>query len=494
MGGFLDGAQTIIVRVRLPNVPGTFGRVASAIGAAGGNIGAVDIVRADRQQMVRDITVHILPGRSAEEVLAALGEVPGIAVVNVSDRTFLLHLGGKIEVRPRVPVKNRDDLSMVYTPGVARVARAVAADPENAFRLTMKGNCVAVVTDGTAVLGLGRLGPLGALPVMEGKCLLFKQLAGVDAFPLCLDVTGPDQLVATVLAVAPCFGGINLEDVAAPHCFEVEERLLAALDVPVFHDDQHGTAVVVLAGLLNALRIVGKEPADVTVVVAGVGAAGVACTRMLMAAGVRNIIGCDRYGALYPGREHLDTPVKRWYAEHTNPEGRRGPLGRVIAGADVFLGVSAPGILALDDVRRMARDPVVFALANPDPEIAPEEAAQAARVVATGRSDYPNQINNCLCFPGLFRGALDVRAREINEEMKLAAARALAGVVREEELSEDYIIPGVFNRRVVSEVAAAVAGAAVRSGVARRVAGTDRRLAEEGAEGVRGSRPAGRWE
>lgn len=483
MEALLDGAQTIIVRVLLPNVPGAFGRVASAIGAAGGNIGAVDIVRADRRQMVRDITVHMVPGASARAVLTALGELPGVSVVSVSDRTFLLHLGGKIEVRPRVPVKNRDDLSMVYTPGVARVARAVAADPENAFRLTMKGNAVAVVTDGTAVLGLGRLGPLAALPVMEGKCLLFKQLGGVDAFPLCAEAGTPERLVEVVRAVAPTFGGVNLEDVAAPHCFRVEEELRAALDIPVFHDDQHGTAVVVLAGLINALKIVGKRLEEITVVVAGVGAAGVACTRMLLAAGVPNVIGCDRYGPLYPGRAHLDTEVKRWYAEHTNPERRRGTLAEVMAGADVFLGVSGPGILTADDVRRMARDPVVFALANPDPEIAPEEAATVARVVATGRSDYPNQINNCLCFPGLFRGALDVRAREINEEMKLAAARAIARVVREEELSEDYIVPGVFNRRVATEVAAAVAEAAVRTGVARRV-----------TDPVTAGRPAGRWE
>lgn len=464
----IGAGTSLILRLRLDNVPGKFGEVASAIGAAGGNIGAIDIVRADRKNIVRDVTVQVLDAAQGNGVVEAVRAVPGVEVVNVSDRTFLLHLGGKIEVRPRVPVKNRDDLSMVYTPGVGRVAQAIHEDPEKAFSLTIKRNTVAVVTDGSAVLGLGNLGPLAALPVMEGKCLLFKQLAGVDAFPLCLDTQDPAEIVRTVRAVAPVFGGINLEDISSPRCFAIEEVLRRELDIPVFHDDQHGTAVVVLAGLLNALKIVGKRIDHIRVVVAGIGAAGVACTRMLMAAGVRNIVGCDRHGAIYRGRPGLDSDVKRWYAERTNPEGRRGRLGEVIAGADFFLGVSGPGVLTADDIRTMAPDAIVFALANPIPEIDPEEAYPLARVVATGRSDYPNQINNCLCFPGLFKGALEVRAREINDGMKLAAARAIAEVVHPDELSEDYIIPTVFNKKVVEQVSAAVAHAAIETGVARR--------------------------
>ncbi len=459
---------SLILRIRLENVPGRFGEVASAIGAAGGNIGAIDIVRADRRSIVRDVTVQVRDAGEGSRVVEAVRAVPGVEVINVSDRTFLLHLGGKIEVRPRVPVKNRDDLSMVYTPGVGRVAQAIHEDPEKAFTLTIKRNTVAVVTDGSAVLGLGNLGPLAAMPVMEGKCLLFKQLAGVDAFPICLATQDPEEIVRVVEAIAPGFGGINLEDISSPRCFAIEEALRRTLDIPVFHDDQHGTAVVVLAGLLNALKIVGKRLEDITAVVVGIGAAGVACTRMLQAAGVRNIIGCDRAGALYRGRPGLDHGVKRWYAEHTNPEGRRGALADVIAGADFFLGVSGPGVLTADHIRKMARDPIVFALANPIPEIDPEEAYPLARVVATGRSDYPNQINNCLCFPGLFKGALEVRAREVNDAMKLAAAQAIAGVVSPDELSEEYIIPTVFNRRVVEQVSAAVARAAEETGVARR--------------------------
>jgi malate dehydrogenase (oxaloacetate-decarboxylating) len=461
-----SGSTTVTIRLKLENVPGVFGRVASAIGSAGGNIGAIDIVRADRHHIVRDVTVQVPEGQ-VEEMLRSLRHLAGVEVVRASDRTFLVHLGGKIEIRPRVPVKTRDDLSLVYTPGVARVARAIAAHPEDAFRLTIKRNTVAVVTDGSAVLGLGDLGPLAALPVMEGKCLLFKQLAGVDAFPLCLDARDPAAIVATVRAVAPSFGGINLEDISSPRCFEIEERLQEDLDIPVFHDDQHGTAVVVLAGLLNALKLVGKRLEDIRVVISGVGAAGVATTKMLLQAGVKDIVGCDRQGALHRGRE-VESEIKRWYAEHTNPEGRRGSLREVLQGADVFIGLSGPHLLTAEDIKRMAPDPIVFALANPVPEIDPEEAARVARVVATGRSDYPNQINNCLCFPGFFKGALEVRARRVTEEMKLAAARAIAEVVGEDELSEEYIIPTVFNRKVVDAVARAVARAAVAAGVARK--------------------------
>ncbi|MDA8065114.1 MAG: NADP-dependent malic enzyme [Thermaerobacter sp.] len=379
-----------------------------------------------------------------------------------------MHQGGKIEVVGRVPVKTRDDLSHVYSPGVARVALAIRDDPSLAFQLTMKRSTVAVVTDGSAVLGLGDVGPAAALPVMEGKALLFREFAGLSAFPLCLDVRDPQAIVDTVCHLAPVFGGINLEDIAAPRCFTVEEELKRRLDIPVMHDDQHGTAVAVLAALINATKVVGKRLPDLSVVVAGVGAAGVACTRMLLAAGVRDIVGCDRGGAVYRGRVEDMNPVKEWYAAHTNPEGKRGSLREVLAGADVFLGLSTGGLLRARDLAVMAKDPIVFAMANPLPEVRPEEAA-AVRVFATGRSDYPNQINNVLAFPGIFRGALDCHAREINEEMKLAAALAIAGEVGEDELHEEYIVPSVFNRRVAGAVARAVEEAARHTGVARKV-------------------------
>jgi malate dehydrogenase (oxaloacetate-decarboxylating) len=463
-----SASYSIIVRCQIDNRPGMLGRLASAIGEAGGDIGAIDIVRYEKGSLVRDVTVNCRDDAHGQAIVAALRALPGIAVVNVSDRTFLLHLGGKIEVTSRAPLKTRDDLSMAYTPGVARVCRAIAQDPSRAFALTIKRNTVAIVSDGTAILGLGDLGPLAAMPVMEGKAMLFKEFGKVDAFPICLDTKDPDQIVETVTHIAPAFGGINLEDIAAPRCFEIEERLKARLDIPVFHDDQHGTAVVVLAALMNACRVVGKPLETLRVVLMGAGAAGVAITKILLASGVTQIVGCDRAGAIYRGRIENMNPTKVWFAAQTNHEQCRGGLSDVIAGADLFIGVSAPDVLRLDDVRRMARDPIVFALANPDPEITPEETAGVVRVMATGRSDYPNQINNVLCFPGIFRGALDVQASAITEEMKLAAARAIASVVPDEELSEEYIIPSVFNRRVAETVAAAVAEAAVTSGVARR--------------------------
>ncbi len=463
-----SASYSIIVRCQIENRPGMLGRLASAIGEAGGDIGAIDIVRYEKGTLTRDVTINCRDDAHGQAIVEAIRRVPGVAVVNVSDRTFLLHLGGKIEVTPKAPIRTRDDLSMAYTPGVARVCRAIAQDPSKAFALTIKRNTVAVVTDGTAILGLGDLGPLAALPVMEGKAMLFKEFGHVDAFPICLDTKDVDEIVETVVRLAPAFGGINLEDISAPRCFEIEERLKARLDIPVFHDDQHGTAVVVLAALLNACRVVGKPLERLRVVIMGQGAAGVAITKILLASGVTEIIGCDREGAIYRGRTAHMNHVKEWIAEHTNPRGERGPLSQVIGGADVFIGVSAPGVLTVDDVRRMAPDPIVFALANPDPEIQPEDVAGLVRVMATGRSDYPNQINNVLCFPGIFRGALDVQASAITEEMKLAAARAIAAVVPEEELSEEYIVPTVFNRRVVEAVAPAVAEAAVACGVARR--------------------------
>jgi malate dehydrogenase (oxaloacetate-decarboxylating) len=453
-------------RVQLKNQPGALGAVATAIGEAGGNITALDMVDAVGDTIVEDVSVDARDEDHVLAIRAALEQLAHVRVQSVQDRTFSMHIGGKIEVRSKSALRSRDDLSMAYTPGVARVCRAIAEHPAEVHRFTIKRNAVAVVTDGTAVLGLGDIGPAAALPVMEGKAMLFKEFAGVDAFPICLDVDGPDELVETVVRLAPAFGGINLEDIAAPHCFEVEERLKELLDIPVFHDDQHGTAVVVLAALQNALRVVGKEVGDLKVVIAGTGAAGVAIAKILLEAGVPNVIGVDRQGAIYEGRDDLN-PSKRWLAENTNPELRQGSIHEVLPGADVFVGVSGPGLLIRDDLRVMNEAPIVFALANPDPEIAPEEAEGLAAVIATGRSDYPNQINNVLCFPGIFRGALDAGATDITEGIKIAAAEAIAAAVPADELCASYVVPSVFNKKVVELVAEAVAGAARREGVVR---------------------------
>jgi len=463
-----SASYSFTLRVEFPHRAGSLGRILTTVGDAGAMVGAVDIVRMGQERTIRDITVNARDSEHGQQVVRAVEGLPEVAVVNVSDRTFLVHLGGKIEVRSRMQIRTRDDLSMMYTPGVARVCRAIAYEPERAFNLTIKRNTVAVVSDGTAVLGLGDIGPRAAMPVMEGKAALFKQFAGVDAFPICLDTKDPDEIVKTVKNLAPGFGGINLEDISAPRCFEIEERLKAELDIPVFHDDQHGTAVVVLAALINSLKIVEKKIEDLRVVISGVGASGVACAKIMMAAGAKNIVGCDSRGIVHEGREGLN-PSKRWFAEHTNPEGRTGDLSDAVRGADLFLGLSVPGVLTPQHLQSMNEDPVIFVMANPDPEIRPEEAVGHARIIATGRSDYPNQINNVLCFPGIFRGALDVRAHEINEDMKLAAARAMAGVIPDEELSEDYIIPSVFDERVAPTVAEAVAETAKASGMARRV-------------------------
>ncbi len=455
------------IRVHLDDRPGTFAAVARAIGDQGASLGAIDLVRIAEGKKVRDVTIDAGSAEHIERIVEAVQAIPGVEVEHVSDRTFLLHLGGKIEVVSKAPLKTRDDLSMAYTPGVARVCAAIAEDPAKVWNLTIKQNTVAVVTDGTAVLGLGDIGPEAAMPVMEGKAMLFKEFGGVDAWPICLATKDVDEIVAAVTAIAPGFGGINLEDISAPRCFEVEDRLRETLDIPVFHDDQHGTAIVVIAALLNALQVVDKRPEDVRVVITGVGAAGVATTDMLLAAGVSHIIGCDRKGALYVGREGLD----RWktaYAARTNPDGFTGSANDALAGADVYIGLSAPGAVTRDAVATMAARAIVFAMANPTPEVAPEELEGLAAVVATGRSDYPNQINNVLAFPGIFRGTLDVRASAINEEMKLAAAHAIAAVVKPAELGPEYVIPSVFNRDVAPLVAAAVADAAEASGVARR--------------------------
>ena len=447
------------LRARLDDRPGAFADLARAIGDAGGLLGAIDLVRVEGDTKVRDVTVLAADADHIDRIVAAARDVPGVEVDHVSDRTFLMHLGGKIEVVGKTPLKTRDDLSMAYTPGVARVSMAIAQDPQLVWNLTIKKNTVAVVTDGTAVLGLGDIGPEAALPVMEGKALLFKEFGGVDAWPICLATKDEDEIVAAVRAIAPVFGGINLEDISAPRCFSIEERLREELDIPVFHDDQHGTAVVVLASFLNALRVVGKRPEDVKVVITGVGAAGIATTKILLAAGVENVIGVDRHGALWRGDSSLSA-MKASYAELTNPNLERGRGDDVLRDADVYIGLSGPGAVSAEGISRMAEDAIVFAMANPTPEVTPEEIEDLAAVIATGRSDYPNQINNVLAFPGIFRGALDARASDITEPMKIAAAEAIAGVIPPGELSPDYIVPSVFNTEVAQRVAAAVAAAA----------------------------------
>lgn len=457
-----------VLRLGLNRDTVSFGQLVKVVDHIGADIVALDLVRTEEEHTVRDLTVELPTERHLEALEAGLKEIAGVTIQNVSDRTFLMHLGGKLEIAAKVQVKTRTDLAQIYTPGVARVVQAIAADPNKAFQLTMKRNMVAIVTDGSAILGLGNLGAKAALPVMEGKSVLFKQLAGVDAFPICLDTQDSDEIVDTVRRLAPGFGGINLEDIAAPRCFEIERRLSETLDIPVFHDDQHGTAVVILAGLINAAKVVGKSLPDLRVVVAGVGAAGTAATDLLLYHGIRNIIGYDREGALVRGRRYRDRPNWEAYAEKTNPDNVSGSLRRLLQGADVFIGVSSGNLLQGDDLAVMAPGAIAFLMANPIPEISPEEAERHVQVVATGRSDYPNQINNVLCFPGLFRGVLNCRARSITMGMKAAAAEALASVVRSEELGPEYIIPGVFNRQVVDTVASAVAHAAEMDGVARR--------------------------
>jgi len=457
--GIPSASHSITMRVHLGADPLGIGRITTAVGEAAGTVVAVDIVESHHDLLVVDLTCNAADARHAEAITGAVGAIEGARVHTVSDRTFLLHLGGKLEVASKVPLRTRDDLSMAYTPGVARVCMAIAANPQDARKLTIKRNTVAVVTDGSAVLGLGNIGPAAALPVMEGKALLFKVFAGVDAWPVCLATQDTDELVRTVELLAPAYGGVNLEDIAAPRCFEVERRLRSSLDIPVFHDDQHGTAIVVLAALTNALRVVGKKLAGTRLVLSGAGAAGVAIIKILQAEGAGEIIACDRAGMLHPGREGLDDS-KRWVAENTNPERRSGSLREAVAGADVFVGVSGPGLLDPEDVGSMADDAIVFALANPDPEVDPAGARRHAAVVATGRSDEPNQINNVLAFPGVFRGALDAEARSITESMKVAAARAIAGCVHDDELRPDYIVPSVFDRAVAPAVADAVRHAA----------------------------------
>jgi malate dehydrogenase (oxaloacetate-decarboxylating) len=446
---------SITVRVEAPTDLGATARLSTVVAEAGGAITALDVVESRHDNLVVDVSCNASDVAHSESITKAIAGLEGFAVRKVSDRTFLLHLGGKIEVTPKVPLKHRDDLSRAYTPGVARVCLAIVENPADARRLTIKRNTVAVVTDGSAVLGLGNIGPAAALPVMEGKAALFKRFAGVDAWPVCLDTQDPEKIIEIVKAIAPVYGGVNLEDISAPRCFEIEERLRAELDIPVFHDDQHGTAIVVLAALINALRVVDKNIADVRFVISGVGAAGSAIIRLLKRQGATMIVGCDSKGAVHDAPEG-SSAMRRWLVENTNAEKRSGTLKEVIAGADVFIGVSGPNILDGSDISRMAERAIVFGLANPVPEVEPMEAQKYAAVVATGRSDFPNQINNVLAFPGFFRGLLDGNLRDITDEMLSAAANAIANRVKPEELNASYIIPSVFDPSVSPAVAAAV--------------------------------------
>ena len=446
---------SITVRVEAPTDPAATARLSSVVAEAGGAITALDVAESHPTMLVVDVSCNASDVAHSESITKAIAELDGFNVRKVSDRTFLLHLGGKIEVTPKVPLKHRDDLSRAYTPGVARVCLAIAENPADARRLTIKRNTIAVVTDGSAVLGLGNIGPAASLPVMEGKAALFKRFAGVDAWPVCLDTQDSDKIVEIVKAIAPVYGGVNLEDISAPRCFEIEERLRAELDIPVFHDDQHGTAIVVLAALINALRVVRKDISEVRFVISGVGAAGSAIIRLLKRQGATMIIGCDSKGAVYDAPDG-SSDMRRWLVDNTNFEKRTGSLKEVLVGADVFIGVSAPNLLDENDIAGMAEDAIVFGLANPIPEVDPAEAQRHAAVVATGRSDYPNQINNVLAFPGVFRGLLDGGLRHIDDEMLSAAANAIANRVAPDQLNPSYIIPSVFDASVAPAVAAAV--------------------------------------
>ncbi|MGW4692772.1 NAD-dependent malic enzyme [Kitasatospora sp. YST-16] len=453
-------SNSITVRLEVPATGNAVSSITTAVESSGGSVTGLDVTASGLEALRIDVTVAASSVAHGQEIVEKLRTIDGVSIGKVSDRTFLMHLGGKIEMSSKLPIRNRDDLSMIYTPGVARVCMAIAENPEDARRLTIKRNSVAVVTDGSAVLGLGNIGPKAALPVMEGKAALFKRFAGIDAWPLCLDTQDADEIVAIVKAIAPGFAGINLEDISAPRCFEIEARLREALDIPVFHDDQHGTAIVVLAALTNALKVVGKEIGEIRVVMSGAGAAGTAILKLLMAAGVAHATVADVRGVVHQGREDLNDSL-RWIAENTNRSGRTGTLKEAVADADVFIGVSAPNVLDGDDLATMAKDAIVFALANPDPEVDPAVARQTAAVVATGRSDFPNQINNVLVFPGVFRGLLDAQSASVDTEMMLAAARALATTVTDDELNPNYIIPSVFHPGVAKTVAAAVRDAAV---------------------------------
>jgi malate dehydrogenase (oxaloacetate-decarboxylating) len=452
---------SLTIRVALPNQPGMLARVTSAIASVGGNFGQIDLIEQTRATTIRDITVDAYSTEHNEEIVQTVKGLPDIKVIDVYDRTFNLHRGGKISVESKISLKRQSDLAMAYTPGVARICTAIANDPQQVYNLTIKNNTVAIVTDGSAVLGLGNLGPAAALPVMEGKAMLFKEFAGIDAFPICLNTQDTEEIIRTVQNIAPVFGGVNLEDISSPRCFEIEARLRETLDIPIFHDDQHGTAIVSLAALINALKLVKKTIGEVCIVINGAGAAGVAIARLLRKAGAENIIMCDSKGVLSEDRTDMN-PEKLEFAVPSS-----GTLEDAIAGADVFLGVSAPGVLTRSMVRLMAENPIVFAMANPIPEIQPELIMEDAAIIATGRSDYPNQINNVLAFPGIFRGALDCKATTITPSMYLEAAYAIASLVSPSQLDKEHIIPSVFDERVAIAVAGAVQLAARSEGIAR---------------------------
>ncbi len=457
-------SHSLTIRLRFERRPGALAKIATTIGEMNALVGSIPIVKIQGNLVIRDFDIYASDENHEQRIIEALKDLPEVEVISVSDRTFQYHEGGKIEITPTKRLAGREDLSMAYTPGVGRISTAIANNSDLAFKYTMKSNSVAIVTDGSAVLGLGNIGPLGAIPVMEGKSMLFKEFAGINAFPICLNVSTTDEIVAVVKAISPVFAAINLEDISAPRCFEIEERLTGELDIPVFHDDQHGTSIAVLAALRNALKRVEKRLSEIRLVVSGTGAAGVACVKTMLEAGARHILCCDSNGALYPGRAEGMNPIKEELALLTNPEGIQVPLKEALEGADAFIGLSAGNLLEPKDLAVMAPRAIVFALANPIPEVNPWEALDYAQIVATGRSDFPNQINNALVFPGIFKGALSVRARKITREMRLAASVAIAGLIPDDELEDQYIIPGIFNKAVCPAVAEAVANAAAFSG------------------------------
>ncbi len=455
MGGIPGPGYSVVVRLEIENRPGMFAKVAEVIGKKGGDLRSIEIVKMEKEKIIRDVAINVINEKHAEDIIQGLKALDCVKVLKVIDQTFFMHEGGKIGIYSKKEMKDIEDLARIYTPGVARVSMDIYKNPEHIYKYTIKSNTVAVITDGTAVLGLGNIGPAASMPVMEGKCVLFKEFAGIDAFPLAISTTDVDEFVNIVKKIAVPFGGINLEDISAPRCFEIEKKLREELDIPVIHDDQHGTAIVVLAALINVGRLLKEDITQFKVVISGAGASGTAVTRLLLDYGIKNIIVCDRKGAIYEGREGLN-PYKEALAKETNPFKEKGSLKEVLKGAKVFIGLSAPNLLTREDIKNMAEDPVVFTLANPDPEVPPEEIQGIARVIATGRSDYPNQINNALAFPGLFRGLLDARAKGVSQEVFIEAAEALANIIKDEELTEEYIIPNIFNPEVAKTIANAV--------------------------------------